>query len=60
MDALRDVMLSIERKVKIDYPELDQEEREKLEDMMIDYFTVHITNLSDEMLMQEAVDMGVV
>ena len=60
MDALRDVMLSIERKVKIDYPELDQEEREKLEDMMIDYFTVHITNLSDEMLMQEAIDMGVI
>ena len=40
--------------------DLSQDERETLENMMIENFTVRITALSDEKLMNEATDTGVI
>lgn len=47
---------SLEIKVKRGYLELTQDERDKLQDLLIDRYTERVTRISDEELIQMAND----
>lgn len=55
----QDVYTRLSFKMHYGINELNLEERERLEDLLIDSYTEMVTRVSDEELLQEASDKGV-
>ena len=60
MSEFYDMSLEISRKCKLDVPEFSNDEKNHIQNLLIEWYTTRITKLDDSMLAREACDMGVI